>query len=57
MSNHYDFDFTINNYQREFIEQIFRIPKVKYVVLGEEVAPTTGTEHLQGYIYFETQKT
>ena len=46
--------FTINNYKREFIQQILDIPKVKYVVIGEEVAPTTGTEYLQGYIYFET---
>lgn len=29
----------------------------KFIVWGREVAPTTGTAHLQGFIYFKTGKT
>lgn len=27
--------------------------KVKYVIVGDEVCPTTGREHKQGYVYFK----
>lgn len=30
--------------------------KTKYIVMGAEVAPTTGTPHYQGYVYFASAK-
>jgi hypothetical protein len=29
---------------------------IRYIVFQEEIAPTTGTQHLQGYIVFENQR-
>lgn len=29
----------------------------RYFCFGREIAPTTGTPHLQGYVYFKSQKT
>lgn len=57
MSTKYrDFCITINNYNPEWIQQIINKYKVKYIIIGEEIAPTTQTPHLQIYIYFQTQK-
>jgi hypothetical protein len=47
--------FTINNYTEESvaaIESYFSAGKARYIILGFEVAPTTGTPHIQGYIQF-----
>jgi len=49
--------FTKNNYAEEdverFLSDAFRAtPEVKYIGFSKEVAPTTGTPHLQGYICF-----
>lgn len=44
--------FTYNNYKEsdlETLETTFKLNKIKYI-FGREVAPTTGTPHLQGYI-------
>lgn len=53
------FVFTINNYTDED-EAYFTTDKckkqVKYYIYGYEIAPTTGTKHIQGYIYFHNQK-
>lgn len=50
--------FTLNNYtaqDEEFIKQ--RLSQVaRYLVFGREVAPDTGTRHLQGYVYFENAR-
>lgn len=43
---------TVNNYV-ESDYALFKGPHVKYSVYGKEVAPTTGTPHLQGYIVFK----
>lgn len=43
--------FTINNPTPSSLEQI--IPAAEYLVVGNEVAPTTGTPHLQGYVFFK----
>lgn len=43
------FCFTVNN--PEF-EPDFDATKLRYLVYGREVAPSTGTVHYQGYIYF-----
>jgi len=46
--------WTINNYDEEIVNYLKNLPNIneKIIVLafGKEVAPTTGTPHLQGYI-------
>lgn len=45
--------FTLNNYTDDDILRLQSLePKVKRMIVGREVAPTTGTPHLQGYIRF-----
>jgi len=46
----YAFCFTHNNYTDQDILD-FQNLDCKYIVFGKEVAPTTGTPHLQGYVY------
>lgn len=48
--------FTINNYDDAAIEKLRGIV-CDYKIWGREIAPTTSTPHLQGFIYFETLKT
>lgn len=43
---------TLNNWTEEE-KQALLDSQCKYVILGEEIAPDTGTPHLQGYIYFQ----
>ncbi len=47
-----------NNYtQEELVKlKIYCDFNCKYFVLGEEIAPTTGTPHIQGYLEFKNQK-
>lgn len=47
--------FTINNYADETIAALKGI-ECQYLVFGRETAPTTGTPHLQGFVYFDTLK-
>ena len=50
---------TFNNYSQDTLENMLVVGeanKAEYMVLGKEVAPTTGTPHLQGYIYFPNAK-
>lgn len=50
--------FTTNNYDDESIERLDDVSTVsRYLIYGYEEAPSTGTPHLQGYIYFENAKT
>lgn len=46
----------VNNYTEEDITAMANLPKA-YVIYGKEVAPTTGTPHLQGYAYFPNKAT
>lgn len=48
--------FTLNNYTESDVSHIQGMECV-YQVVGKEVAPTTGTPHLQGYMYFKSAKT
>lgn len=50
------FCFTWNNYPDQYRLTLDGI-QCRYVVCGEELAPTTGTPHLQGYIYFDNART
>lgn len=48
------FVFTLNNYTDDDIEYLkswFGNGRVRYLVCSKEVAPMTGTPHLQGYVY------
>ena len=46
--------FTLNNYSQEDMNNLERlVPEMAvYLIYGKEVAPTTGTPHLQGFVYF-----
>ena len=47
--------FTINNYYAS-VDHLAPLPtkqaNMKYLCFGREVCPTTGTPHLQGYVYY-----
>lgn len=47
--------FTLNNYTPEDLVIIKGVP-TKYTVYGFEVAPDTGTPHIQGFVLFDTPK-
>lgn len=54
MSRHRNFCFTFNNYPNtDLVDNIV----CKYIAYSHEVAPTTGTPHLQGWISFKNTKT
>lgn len=47
--------FTINNWtEDEFY--LVKNTTCTYLVMGKEIAPTTGTPHLQGFVYFKALK-
>lgn len=48
--------FTINNYTESDIRQV-RALDYEYLVFGYEIAPKTGTPHLQGYVHFKNPQT
>lgn len=48
--------FTWNNYPADYSSHLDTLA-VSYIVAGEEVAPATGTPHLQGYLYFTNART
>ena len=60
MSRGTQFCFTLNNHnaqQIQVLKDLFEDNRdIHYAVFGLEVAPTTGTEHLQGYVCFTTRK-
>jgi len=49
MARHYNYVFTHNNYENTKLEDEV---ECQYIVYGKEIAPTTGTPHLQGFIRF-----
>lgn len=44
-----NFIFTLNNYTEEDVNNLLTKLPFQYIVFAKEVAPTTGTPHLQGY--------
>lgn len=49
--------FTSNNPTEEDEHRIFDLAHhARYVVAGRETAPTTGTPHLQGFVYFDNPR-
>lgn len=53
MSKFRAFCFTLNNYKPDDEDYLSKL-ECKYIVYGHEVAPTTGTPHLQGYVSFKS---
>lgn len=49
--------FTLNNYteEDELRIKLFFEEKAAYAIYGREVAPTTGTPHLQGYVHLKSK--
>lgn len=55
MPNAKSWCFTINNYTDEQVLHLRLLAEyqgLSYLVIGREVAPTTGTPHIQGYVVF-----
>lgn len=56
MSKAYDYRFTLNNYTEIEEQQLKELEGVRYMCFGHETCPTTGTPHLQGYVYFNSRR-
>jgi len=58
------FPFTLNNYSEDDFAALCALEDpderksagVRYIIFAKEVAPTTGTPHLQGYVYLENAR-
>lgn len=53
------FVFTLNNYTDDKINKLIKLYEeglFKYICWGKEVAPSTGTPHLQGYFELKTKR-
>ena len=51
------FVFTVNNYTDDDVDglsEMFEAGKLRYMVVSKEIAPSTGTPHLQGYLYYKS---
>jgi len=46
---------TVNNYDDGDREKIQNADWIQYSIIGKEIAPTTGTPHLQGYVQVKTR--
>lgn len=51
-----NFCFTLNNYSAADIDLFLSFEHMQYVVIAKEIAPETGTPHLQGYMELATQQ-
>jgi len=47
--------FTVNNYVDAVKEMAPLVDKASYLIYGQEIAPTTGTPHLQGYVVLKNK--
>ena len=47
------FCFTLNNYTEEDVGRLVALPPPYCCLFGKEVAPTTGTPHLQGLLWHQ----
>jgi len=57
MSRNRSYCFTWNNYDDEAIKAVEDLmAEAKFGLYGKEIAPTTGTPHVQGYIHFANQR-
>lgn len=54
----YSYVFTKNNWTEQeykYLTEIFALT-CEFLIVGKEIAPTTGTPHLQGYMLFKNQR-
>lgn len=55
------YSWTLNNWTQQEKDHLMNLNMeengIKYLCWGEEIAPTTGTAHLQGYVYFVNKRT
>jgi len=49
------FIFTLNNYTDKEYRKLKMLPNVKWMIIGKETAPGTGTKHLQGAVVLSKQ--
>lgn len=56
MSKSRSYVFTLNNYTSQDESYLQNVLQCQYIVYGREIAPTTGTPHLQGYVYFSNPR-
>lgn len=60
MSKNRNFCFTWNNYPTtysDYLQELVNTEVLKYVGYCEEIAPTTGTPHIQGFCAFNSPRT
>lgn len=52
------FVFTLNNYDQKDLDRLCNPDglQYRYIIFGQEIAPTTGTRHLQGFVYFKNPR-
>lgn len=55
-ARHRSWCFTANNYSQTLLDLLGHL-SCKYLVYGKEIAPETGTPHLQGYVVFRSGRT
>lgn len=48
--------WTLNNYTDDQVRKIKDLDNYQYIVFGHETAPTTGTPHLQGFVYWNSRR-
>jgi len=48
--------FTLNNYSQNEYLALLNNEYIRYVVIGKEICPSTGTPHLQGYGELQKQR-
>lgn len=51
----YCFTDFVNDWK--FYDRLFQKNNIKYIIVGEEIAPSTGRKHLQGYLYMKSKTT
>lgn len=56
MTSAMNYQFTLNNYTQAQLEHLLTV-KCRYIGFGKELAPTTGTPHLQGLVMWTGGKT
>jgi len=53
---HRRYVFTWNNYDQASEDYLATLP-CRFIIYGKEIAPETGTPHLQGFVCFNNAKT
>ena len=56
---HRNYTITLNNYTEEELIKLqeLGLKDIEYIVLGGEIAPNTGTPHIQGFVRWRNAKT